>query len=126
MKPIRDEDRTVVNIYDGEYTDYVLDGEDCAGQSYIQLDNSLPPGAGFTILRMEPGAVTTPHEHTCNEMFLMLEGELIDHDDVIYRRGDFIMLKKGTIHNSRTVDGCLIAVYVDTLEKNLPKSQRPT
>lgn len=89
-------------------------------QGYLQLDDSFPPGSGFYIYKMEPGAVTTPHEHTCRENFLILEGELIDNDGHVYRPGDFVMLDEGTQHSSSSPTGCLIAVFVRSIERDLP------
>ena len=60
---------------------------------------------------MEPGAVTIAHDHPGVEDFLILEGELIDDDGAVFRAGDFVSYAPGTRHNSRTVTGCLIAVF---------------
>lgn len=88
MKPITRTARTVVNIHTAEYRHWVNDdGSELADQGYLQLDDSFPPGSGFYIYKMEPGAITTPHEHTCRE-------------------------------NSPT--GCLIAVFVRSIERDLP------
>jgi hypothetical protein len=88
-------------------------------QGYLQLDDSFPPGSGFYIYKMEPGAVSTPHEHTCRENFLILEGELIDNDGYVYRAGDLVMLDAATQQSSTAPDGCLIAVFVRTIEREL-------
>ncbi len=117
MKPIHDSERRITNIDDAAFQTFEFEGELCEGLTYLQLDDSKPPGVGFTILRMSPGARSTPHEHTCNEMFFMIEGELVDNDGTVYRPGDFVLLKKGTQHTSHTPDGCLLAVYIDSLEK---------
>lgn len=121
MKPIASSERTVVNINDASaYRRWVgEDGSELTDQSYLQLDDSFPDGSGFYIYRMEPGAVSTPHEHTCRESFLMLEGELIDNDGHVYRPGDFVMLAEGTQHSSHSPDGCLIAVFVRSVEREL-------
>ena len=119
MKPIRDSERRVANIHDAAFQPFEFEGTPCEGLSYLQLDDSKPPGAGFTLLRMAPGARSTPHEHTCDEMFLVLEGELVDNDGTVYRQGDFVLLKKGTQHTSHTPNGCLLAVYIDSLERLL-------
>ena len=119
MKPIEKSQRHVVNIHDSAYSPFIVEGVPTQGTSYIQLELSKPPGAGFTIFKMDPGAVTRPHTHTCDEQFLVLEGEMIDNDGTVYRPGDFVLLEKGTQHNSHAPKGCLLAVYVDSLEDNL-------
>jgi anti-sigma factor ChrR (cupin superfamily) len=120
MKPIAPSARTVVNIRTAAYQHWTNeDGSDLLDQGYLQLDDSFSPGCGFYIYRMQPGAVTTPHEHTCRENFLILEGELVDNDGYVYRPGDFVMLDEGTQHSSTAPDGCLIAVFVRTIERDL-------
>ena len=115
MKPIAEKDRRVVNIADAEFTPW--ESEEYPGTSYLQLDTSRPPGVGFYIYRMPPGTESEPHLHPGSEEFLMLEGELIDHDGTVYRKGDLVWLGPGTVHNSRTETGCLIAVFSEIQEK---------
>jgi anti-sigma factor ChrR (cupin superfamily) len=120
MKPTQPSDRLVVNIRDkAAYRPFIVDGAPLPGQSFVQLDETFPEGAGFTIYRMEPGSASQPHEHTCHEQFLVLEGELIENDGTVFKPGDFVLLKEGTQHNSRTETGCTLAVFVRTLERNL-------
>jgi hypothetical protein len=45
------------------------------------------------------------------EEFLMLDGELVDDDGLVFRAGDFVSYEPGTRHNSRSERGCLIAVF---------------
>ena len=121
MKPITTAARTVVNIHTADYRHWVNeDGSELTDQGFLQLDDSFPPGSGFYVYKMEPGAITTPHEHTCRENFLILEGELIDNDGYIYRAGDLVMLDEGTQHSSSSPTGCLIAVFVRSVERDLP------
>ena len=49
----------------------------------------------------------------------MLEGEVSDHDGTVYRQGDFVLLKKGTRHNSFSRTGCTLAVFIASPEINL-------
>ncbi len=121
MKPITSTARTVVNIHTAEYRHWAgEDGSELTDQGYLQLDDSFPPGSGFYIYKMEPGAVTTPHEHTCRENFLVLEGELVDNDGYVYRAGDLVMLDDGTQHSSSSPTGCVLAVFVRSIERDLP------
>ena len=119
MKPIDAADRVVVNIAKADFTTFSVDGKDVPGQSYLQLDSGYPPAAGFHIYRMAPGTWTQAHEHTCAEQFLVLEGEVSDHDGTVYRQGDFVLLKKGTRHNSFSRTGCTLAVFIASPEINL-------
>ena len=120
MKAITPAARTVANIHTAVYQRWLNeDGSELADQSFLQLDDSFPLGSGFYIYKMEPGAVTTPHEHSCRENFLILEGELIDNDGYVYHAGDLVMLDAGTQHSSTAPNGCLIAVFVRTIERDL-------
>jgi mannose-6-phosphate isomerase-like protein (cupin superfamily) len=120
MKPTRPSDRVVVNINDPKaFKSFIVDGKPLPKQGYVQLDETFPEGAGFYIYRMEPGAVTQPHEHTSHEQFLVLDGEMIENDGTVFKPGDFVMLRQGTEHNSRTETGCTLAVFVRTIERNL-------
>ena len=97
MKPTAPADRVVVNISDPKaFKPFLVDGAPLAGQSFIQLDETFPDGAGFHIYRMAPGTASQPHEHTCHEQFLVLDGELIENDGTVFKAGDFVLLKKGT------------------------------
>jgi mannose-6-phosphate isomerase-like protein (cupin superfamily) len=119
MKPVADADRIVANVNTAEFTSFFVDGEPLPKQSVLQLNTSKIPGVGFHIYRLEPGGATQNHEHTCDEEFYVIEGELIDHDGTVYRAGDLVLLRKGTQHNSHSKTGCLLAVYVHTPETNL-------
>ena len=116
MKPVTAGERLVVNIHEAEFESFVSGSGESDGAA-LQLDRSKPLGAGFYIYKMEPGTTTIPHEHTGNEEFLILKGDLTDNDGTRYREGDLVWMKAGTQHSSTTEEGCLIAVYVPTLEK---------
>jgi quercetin dioxygenase-like cupin family protein len=68
---------------------------------------------------MAPGSQSQAHEHTSEEQFYVIEGEVIDNDGYVYRAGDFVLLKPGTQHFSRTETGATLAVFVRTAERNL-------
>jgi len=119
MDPIGSAERRVANRFEAEFVPFIVDGEPSPGEWILQLDGSYPLGGVFHVYRMDPGTRTTPHEHTCDEQFLMLEGELIDHDGHVYRPGDLVLLAAGTRHDSRTETGCTLAVFIATTEENL-------
>jgi anti-sigma factor ChrR (cupin superfamily) len=112
MKAITGGDRVVANIHRADYQAYRPGDAAYAGVEVLQLDGTWPFGLGFFILKMQAGSSSRAHEHTANEQFLVLEGELIDHDGTVYRSGDFVLLKKGTRHRSHTPGGCLLAVFI--------------
>ncbi len=118
MKPVADGERLVANIYEAEFEPFVNDRGENDGYA-LQLDRDRPLGTGFHVYRMEPGATTIAHEHTGNEEFLVVSGDLTDNDGTVYREGDLVLMKAGTQHCSHTERGCVLAVYIETPEKTI-------
>ena len=116
MDPIPTSERLVKNIHYSEFQSFPESEQFTSGESYLQLDEKAAPGTGFHVYKMAPGAASVPHEHSGDEHFLVLDGELVDHDGYVYKTGDLVLLKQGTIHNSRTENGCTIAVYISSAE----------
>ena len=110
MAPISAEDRKVANIRTGTYEPFFSDGK--PDGHVLQVNPNNERGYGFHVYRMAPGAVTVPHRHDGDEEFLVLEGEVIDHDGFRYGPGDLVWLRDGTVHNSHSPTGCLLAVYL--------------
>lgn len=121
MKPIREGERRVVNIRTAPYRP--IPAPVAGSLSVLQLDNEQDLGVGFHLYRMAPGTWTEPHEHCCNEQFIVLEGELVDHDGMVYRTGDFVWLQAGTEHCSYAPNGCLLAVLVEKPGRSLSTTQ---
>ena len=119
MKPIADGDRRVINLEDIEFEPFINSDGETDGLAF-QHDRSIPLGSGFHIYKMEPGAQSTPHRHGGAEEFVMIEGTLVDHDGTVYGPGDVVWLAPGTEHSSHTETGCLIAVYAEDDETDLP------
>jgi len=76
-------------------------------------------GHGTYLLKMDPSAKSLPHMHMGFEEFLMLEGELIDLDNKIFKKGDFITFEPGSTHSSYTKEGCLILVFMRGINQPL-------
>lgn len=102
--------RRVVTTGD-DFLPYDLEGPVQPEMSWLPISYDKETGQGCYLMRMQPGAVTIPHEHPGMEEFLILEGELIDGDGRVFKRGDFVSYEAGTRHNSWTESGCLIAVF---------------
>ncbi len=109
MKPIPDTDRRVANIFSADFVPIQSNGK--PDGAVLQLNDAKPLASGFYIYRMAPGTASVPHKHAGDEEFLIIQGDLSDHDGVEYGPGDLVWLRDGTVHNSTTKEGCLIAVY---------------
>lgn len=112
MKPVKPEDCRVANIYETEFKPFVYEDGLALGDSVLQLDDAVPLGIGFHVYRMPPGMTSRPHRHNGHEQFLILEGELIENDGTVFRKGDLVWLRDGTEHCSYTPHGCLLAVHI--------------
>ena len=71
---------------------------------------------------MDPEAKSLPHEHTNYEEFLMIDGKLIDPDNKVFKKGDFITFEPGSAHSSYTKNGCLILVFQRGKNKPIKKN----
>ena len=74
---------------------------------------------GTYISKLEPDTKTLAHIHSGHEEFLILEGELIDVDNKVFKKGDFVTFKPGSKHSSHTKDGCLILVFMRGINQPL-------
>ena len=91
------------------------------GMSWYRITYSKETGQGTYILKMGPGARSQLHEHTNFEEFLMLDGELIDSDNKIFKKGDLVTFEPGSRHSSYTKNGCLILVFMREANKAIDK-----
>ena len=103
--------RKITNPYKVKFEPFDNYGVPIAGMSWHKISYNEKTGQGSYILKMEPGAKSLPHKHINYEEFLMLDGELIDPDDKIFKKGDFITFEPGSSHSSYTKTGCLLLVF---------------
>jgi len=103
--------RRITATAGAEFLPYDLEGPLQPDIRWLPISFDRKKGEGSYLMRMQPGAVTIAHEHPGFEEFIILEGELIDSDGKVFRKGDFVSFQPGTRHNSWTETGCLIAVF---------------
>ncbi len=102
-------ERTVLNINEIDMQPYDMEGPVQEGMFYHPLSyNHEGDENGCYLIRMEAGTETIAHVHKGNEDYLILEGELIESDGTVLKKGDFVHYDRGTKHNSRTETGCLL------------------
>ena len=112
--------RKITDLYDVEFVPFDNYGVTVPGMSWHKIRYSKENGGqGTYLLKMDPNARSIPHTHGGFEEFLILEGELIDQDSKIFKKGDFITFEPGSIHSSHTKDGCLILVFMRGINKPL-------
>ena len=110
--------RKITNHFNVKFEPFDNYGSVISGMSWHKITYNTETGQGTYVLKMDPGAKSLPHEHTNYEEFLMLEGELIDPDNKVFKKGDFITFEPGSSHSSHTKNGCLILVF--QISKNKP------
>ena len=112
--------RKITNLYDVKFIPFDNYGVPVPGMSWYKISYSKESGGqGTYVLKMEPGAKSLPHKHTGFEEFLMLEGELIDPDGKIFKKGDFVSFEPESNHSSHTINGCLVLVFMRGINQPL-------
>ena len=119
LKPITPGERRVANIHKAEFEKFVYPDGVALGDSVLQLDSDQPLGTGFHVYYMPPGMKTRSHRHNGHEQFLILEGELVESDGTVLKKGDLVFYRDGSEHNSFTPNGCLLAVHIAGPETSL-------
>jgi len=104
--------RKVVNYKEAHFETYSLQGKPQADLSWHNISWSDEDDSGFFLIKFDPGGVSLPHEHLGTEEFVILEGEIVDHDGWVYRPGDCVSLPKGSRHFSSSKTGAIVAVFV--------------
>ena len=97
-------------------------GKPIKGWSWHKISFDKKSNFGTYISKLEPGTKTLPHIHTGFEEFLILEGELIDSDGKIFKKGDFISYEPNSSHSSYTNKGCLILTFMRGHNKKIVKT----
>tara|TARA_B100001559_G_C16086027_1_gene432506 strand:+ start:44 stop:394 length:351 start_codon:yes stop_codon:yes gene_type:complete len=113
--------RKITDPFNVKFEPFNNYGAPIPGMSWHKITYSEKTGQGTYILKMEPGAKSKLHEHTNYEEFIMLEGELIDPDDNILKKGDIVTYEPGSTHSSYTKNGCLILVFMRARNKAINK-----
>ena len=96
-------------------------GKSIKGWSWHKISFDIKTNFGTYISKLDPGTKTIPHTHLGYEEFLILDGELIDSDGTIFKKGDFVCYKPNTAHSSFTKKGCLILTFMRGNNKRINK-----
>jgi len=112
--------RKITNLHDVDFVPFDNYGSPIPGMSWHKISyDKKNGGQGTYLLKMDPNAKSLPHIHTGFEEFLILEGQLIDSDSKIFKKGDFITFEPGSTHSSYTKEGCLILVFMRGINQAL-------
>jgi len=115
--------RKITNLNNVEFVPFDNYGLPVKGMNWHKISYSKENGGyGTYLLKMDPDTKSLPHIHVGFEEFLIIEGELMDADRKIFKKGDFVTFEPGTTHSSHTKDGCLILVFMRGINKALHES----
>ena len=109
--------RKITDILNLKFEPFDRYGSVIPGMSWHKISFDKESGYGTYISKMAPGTKTIHHTHLRFEEFLILEGELIDSDEVIFKKGDFVTFEPGSKHSSHTKKGCLILTFMRGINK---------
>ena len=110
--------RKITNLYNVKFEPFDNYGAKVPGMSWHKISYDKKNGGhGSYLLKMEPGAKSLTHQHTGYEEFLILDGELIDPDGKVFKKGDFVTFEPNSTHSSYTKNGCLVLVFMRGINK---------
>ena len=104
--------RKITNLSNVKFEPFDNYGSIISGMNWHKITYNEKTGQGTYILKMDPGTKSLPHEHINYEEFIMLDGELIDLDNKIFKKGDIVTFEPDSNHSSYTKNGCLILVFM--------------
>ena len=111
--------RNITDPFDVEFKPFDRYGKVIDKMSWHLVSFDREKGFGSYILKMGPRAQSIPHEHGGFEEFIVLEGELIDSDNTVFKKGDFVTFEPGSSHSSSTTSGCLLLVFLRGVNKQI-------
>ena len=104
--------RKIINTNHLKFKPFDKYGKPINGWTWHNISFDKETNFGTYISKLEPGTKTLPHVHSGYEEFLILDGELVDSDGTIFKKGDFISYKPNSNHSSHTKKGCLILTFM--------------
>jgi anti-sigma factor ChrR (cupin superfamily) len=112
-------DRVVIDTGEVGFKPYDRYGTPNPTMDWIPLSGNANDGFETFLLKMKPGAQSTPHQHTQREEFLILEGTITDCDGETFSSGQYVKFKPGSTHYSRSEDGCTMLVVLTGQNKKI-------
>ena len=113
--------RKITNPLNVKFEPFDNYGTPIPGMSWHKISYNQKVGQGSYILKIKKGKKSLPHKYTSYEEFLVLDGELIDPDNTVFKKGDFITFEPGSCHSSYTATGCLLLVFQRAKNEPLKK-----
>ena len=114
------ERRRIIKTKHEHFSPYNRYGTIPSGLKWLSLSKDEKLEHEVFIVQFEPESSSSLHKHIGYEEFYVIDGELIDDDGKVFKKGDYIKFEKGTKHSSYSKNGCslLVILYAGTNELN--------
>ena len=106
------EKRQIIETKDEELLAYNRYGKICSGLKWLPLSKDENLEHEVFIIHFEADSSSNLQHHNGCEEFYVLEGELIDADGKLFKKGDYIKFEKNTEHSSYSKKGCTLLVIL--------------
>ena len=104
--------RKLIRTPDEKFQTYNRYGKTLPGVEWLPLSGGVEANKEVYLIRFSPGSRSHPHIHQGSEEFLVLDGELTDHDGMVFQSGDFVRFESGSEHWSISEKGCTLLVIL--------------
>ena len=104
--------RQIIETRDEEFLEYNRYGKVISGLKWLPLSKDEDLQHEVFIIRFEANSSSSLHRHNGYEEFYVLDGELIDADGEVFKKGDYIKFEKGSEHSSFSKNGCTLLVIL--------------
>ena len=104
--------RKLIRTPDEKFQTYNRYGKTLPGVEWLPLSGGPEANKEVYLIRFSPGSRSHPHIHQGSEEFLVLDGELTDHDGMVFQSGDFVRFESGSEHWSISEKGCTLLVIL--------------
>ena len=106
------ERRRIIETKHEYFSPYKRYGAVSTGLKWMPLSKDEKLEHEVFMLKFEPESSSSLHKHNGFEEFYVIEGELIDDDGKVFKRGDYSKFEKGTKHSSYSKTGCTLLVIL--------------
>ena len=106
------ERRSIIETKHEHFSPYNRYGTVSSGLKWLPLSKDEKLEHEVFIMQFEQESSSSLHKHKGYEEFYVIDGELIDNDGKVFKKGDYIKFEKGTKHSSYSKSGGTLLVIL--------------